>query len=278
MINIIKLELFRIKKSALFWVMLGISIALPILSAVLISALIGLIQAISDSIGDMGITAWDLISKEGLTVTLLGSLPQIASDVAIISIIATSVILCKEFSDGTMRNVLLANKTRAELYFGHLISAATISLFFLAGNFASIMIVVAPIFGFNKLAAGQVVTACLCSLAQGVLVMLFVSSCMCMFMFCVRKQWAAILFPLLICMFVPNLLTTLVTIIATVMAVGGQVISTDALRFVPFVGAAMYDASNIDGAVVGMNILYLAIFTTVFVVAGYYTFKKADLK
>lgn len=278
MIDIIKLELFRIKKSVLFWVMLGLSFLLPILSAVLLSAIIGIIQSISDSVGSLDISAWDLIVNQGLTASLLSALPQIASDVAIISVIATSVILCKEFSDGTMRNVLLANKTRAELYFGHLISAVIISLSFLAGNFVSIMIVIAPIFGFNNLAAGQAATACLCSLAQGLLVMLFVSSCVCMFMFGVRKQWAAVLFPLLICMVVPNLLTTVVTIIGTVMTVGGQVMSTDALRFVPFVGGALYNAADVDGVVVGMNILYLSVFTAVFVVAGYYTFKKADLK
>lgn len=280
MTEIIKVELFRIKKSVLFWVMFAITAALPILSAVMVASLIGMIDGIAGAAGNegVGISAWEMIRNEGLTVTLLNALPQIGSNMAVLSVITSAIVLSKEFGDGTTRNILLANKTRGELYFGYLITAIIIAVSFLIGSFATTMIVVAPLFGFGELTAGQAASACLCSFALGIVAVLFMETCMCMFLFATRRQWAAILFPLLICMFVPSLLVALATLIMTTAALKGQNVSMDSLRFVPFVGQSMYDASKIDGVTVGMNILYMAVFIAMFVVIGFFTFRKADLK
>lgn len=280
MLEIIKVQLFRLKKSVLFWVMFGITVALPILAALVVVSTVGLIDNIAGSIGgeDVGLNMWELLREEGLAITSLSSLAQIGSNVAVLSAITAAIVLSKEFADGTTRNVLLANKTRAELYFAYLITSIIVSVTFLVGNFAMILIVQAPIFGFGELTAGGAVTSCLCSLAMGILAVIFMETCMCMFLFAVRKQWAAILFPLLICVFVPSLLTMLITLIMTTMAIKGQPVSVDSFRWVPFVGQAMYDASNIDGVTVGMNVLYMTVFSALFVVIGYFAFKKADLK
>ena len=58
----------------------------------------------------------------------------------------------------------------------------------------------------------------------------------------------------------------------------GKVMQTGALRWIPFINMSQYNPANIDGVIVGMNILYMSVFTAVFVVSGYFTFKKADLK
>ena len=281
MLEIIKMELFRLKKSVLFWVMFAVTVALPILSAVTVASLIGVIDKFAGVAGDAGtdaMNAWDMIRNEGLTLTMLTSLAQIGSNPAVLATITSAIVLSKEFGDGTTRNILLANKTRLELYFAYLIIAVIIAFSFLLGSFASTMIVVAPIFGFGELSAGQAVSSCFCSLAMGVVAVLFMEMLMCMFLFSTRKQWAAILFPLLICIFAPSLLMALATLILTTLAVKGQLVSMDSLRYVPFVGQTVYDASNIDGVTIGMNILYMAVFIAIFVVIGFFTFRKADLK
>ena len=281
MTDIIKVELFRIKKSVLSWVMLAITAALPILSAVMVASLIGVVGGIGGAVGepDVGITAWELIRQQGLTTASFQAWAQISSNVAVLAVITSAVVLSGEFNDGTMRNVVLANKTRTEMYFGYLIVSLIMALSFLAANFATTMIVVAPIFGFGGMDAGQAVSACLTSLAMGILAILFMESCMCMFLFATRKQWITILIPLVICMAVPGVLTFLISLIVATMAVKGQNVSlTEVLRWVPFSGISLYNPANIDGVTVGMNILYMALFTAMFVVIGYFAFRKADLK
>lgn len=274
MIDIIKVQLFRLKKSVLFWVMLGVSMGLPILSTIIITSLMGVVNSLSESTSGISASLADL----NITLSSMSGWAQITSDSAVLSVITSSIVLSKEFSDGTTRNILLAKKSRSELYFAYLIVAIAISLVFLTGNFVTTLIIVAPIFGFNNLSAGQATSACMCSFALGIVAAIFVASCMCMFLFSVRKTWATILFPLLICLLVPGILNTFITLMMAAMALRGQIVSTDSLRYVPFVGISLYDPASIDGVVVGMNILYLAVFTAMFVVIGYFTFKKADLK
>jgi len=271
MIEIIKVELFRLKKSTLFWVMFALTLASPVLSILL---WVTVSASITDSTGNLS----EIIRSINGTITLLQEMPQVASDAALWALIATAVVLSKEFVDGTMRNVVLANKSRAELYFGYLLTSFAVAVMYLLSFFAVVLIIAAPIFGFGEISAAKATSACFCSLALGIFAVAFVESCVCMFMFGVRKQWAAILLPILVILFGPAIFTTIVGIVSAVLAVKGEALSPDAIRWVPFANMQNYNPANIDGVIVGMNILYLAVFITVFVVSGYYTFKKADLK
>lgn len=272
MINIIKVELFRLKKSKLFWIMLGVSAASPLLSMALSLIVTNILLSIAGG-GSM-----NLVETMGITSSLLSGLTQIAGDAALWSLITSAVVLSKEFSDGTMRNVVLANKSRAELFFGYLITAMIVGVTYLTASFAAILLIAAPISGFDGMKAAEGVTAFLCSYSLGILAIAFVQTCVCMFLFGTRKQWATVLFPILICMFAPSIFTTFITIVTTVKAVQGEVVNADFTRWIPFANMSYYNPADIDGAMVGMNILYLGIFTTMFILIGYYTFKKADLK
>lgn len=282
MTEIIKVELFRIKRSVLFWVMFGIIVALPILAACTQLSIVGvtdtIIDAANGSDSDLGASYYG----DNLTISFLNGIAQYSSNAAILALITAAIVLSHEFSDGTIRNILLANRSRAELYFGYLITTVIISMAFLLGNFASVMIVVAPIFGFGELSAGQAVSACFTSLALGIIAILFVSSCMCMFLFAMRKQWAAILMPLLICFAAPVLIGFIIGLVVMRMAVRGETEAlaslANNLRWVPFVGISEYNCTNIDGVIVGMHVLYFAVFIAMFVVIGFFTFRKADLK
>lgn len=271
MINIIKVELFRLRKSKILWVMLCLTVASPLLMA-LFSIIVNSFMA--GSLENLGIA----LRSVDLTTQLLGDTSALLGDATLWALIASAVVLSKEFVDGTMRNVILANKSRAQLYFGYLITSLIVACAYLLAYITVTLAIVAPIFGFSNLNAGQAITAVLCSLALGLFAIAFVQSCMCMFMFGVRKQWATILLPILVCLFAPSVFEIIVQIIGYAKLYVGQSISEEALRFVPFINLDYLDLTNIDGAVVGMHILYCAVFTAVFVVSGYYTFKKADLK
>lgn len=270
MLDIIKVELYRLKKSVLFWVMFGISAAIPLLNVLLTLAITAAAGSIEGG----------LLQMMGLDVTssLLQQMTQVTSDAMLLALITAGVVLSREFVDGTMRNVVLANKTRAELYFSYLITALFVAVTYMSAFFVTSLLFGATIFGFGSLSAGEAISACLCSFALGLLAAAFVQSCVCMFLFGVRKQWATILFPILICIFAPSLVQSIIQIISMVAAIQGNVVSTEALRWIPFVNMMEYNPANIDGVIVGMNVLYMCVFTAVFVVSGYYTFKKADLK
>lgn len=271
MLNIIKVELFRLKKSVIFWVMFGIAAASPIITIFLNLIVFAVLP-------DMGGNPLEMLKSAGVTASLLAEMGQVSGDASLWAMIASAVVLSKEFVDGTMRNVMLANKSRKELFFAYLFTSLIVAGACMLAYFAVTLVVAAPIFGFDGMNASTAVTASMSSLAMGLFAMAFAQTCMCMFVFGVRKQWAAILFPLLLCLFGPTIFTSVVEVVTMVLAARGQTVSPDAMRWVPFVNATNFDPANIDGAIVGMNALYMAIFTAVFVVSGYYTFKKADLK
>lgn len=271
MIDIIKIELFRLKKSRVFWIILGITAACPLLLILLNAVALSLGLGVE---GDM----FDLLRGAGITGVLLQYTTMISSDAALLTVIATAIVLSKEFSDGTMRNVVLANKSRAELYFGYLITAIVVALTYLVSFYAVTLIIVAPIFGFGGASAGKVVSACFSSFGLSIFALVFMVSSVCMFLFSIRKQWATILFPILIWFLVPTIMTQILEIVTQAAEESGQIIPLALQQWIPFVNLQYSDPINIDGAIAGINILYLCIFIAVFNVTGYYTFKKADLK
>lgn len=277
MINILRVEFFRLKKSKLFWILLGVTAALPILSAILLTVFFSILESIFEGGGEM-ISALEMLRASGTTGSILSELASIAGDAALFSLITVGVVLSKEFTDGTMRNVILANKKRKELYFAYFIVAVVVGLTYMLAYMLTALIIVAPIFGFGDLTAGQIASAIFCSLALGVCSVLFVQSCVCMFLFAVRKQWATILFPILIIVFAPSIFNTLVTLLTLGLAFQGQTLSPVAISWIPFANAAQFNASAIDGGLVGKIALYYLLFAAVFTVSGYFTFEKADLK
>lgn len=276
MINILRTEFFRLKKSKPFWIFFGICCGLPLLSALLNLAMAGIIESITE-LPEMSDLA-ELLRSLNVTTTTLSDLSSLMSDAALFSLICSSVFLSKEFTDGTMRNVLLANKSRKEMFFSYLIVAIVIGVSYLTAFFAATMLFIATLFGFGDLSAGAAVSACFCSFALGIFATIFVQTCVTMFLFAVRKQWATILFPILICMFAPAIFTLIVQIISNILIVNGEIISNTTISWIPFANVTIYDAGKIDGGLIGKIALYYLLFSGIFVVSGYFTFEKADLK
>jgi len=277
MISILQTELFRLRKSKIFWIMLGLCVALPLLSLALTLSTAGIIDGIIENTPGAG-SLIDLLREMDLTNFALSDFSTLLNDAAFMALICTSVVLSKEFTDGTMRNVILANKSRRQTYFSYLITAVAVGTLYMLTYFAVIMVVYAPIYGFGSSTAGEAASACFCSLALGLISLIFVETCMCMFLFGVRKQWATILFPILICIFAPAITTTIVTVINAIMSATGSIVSDAVISWIPFVNASLYNAAKIDGGLVGKIALYYLLFSALFVVCGYFTFEKTDLK
>lgn len=124
MINVLRLEFFRLKKSKLFWILLGVTAVLPIITALVSSVILSIIDAVTSSGAGMGNLAEQF--RSSVTTSILSSLGMVGYGATLLPLITASVVLSKEFADGTMRNAILANKKRYELYFSYLIIALTV--------------------------------------------------------------------------------------------------------------------------------------------------------
>lgn len=271
MISVFKTEMFRLKKSKLFWIMLGVCAILPCLSALFLAAL-----GVGDAESLDGVLI--ILGSELSAISSLSSFATLMSDSSLFALICSAIVLCREFTNGTMRNVILANKSRTQLFFAYFLTALIIGTAYFATEFVFTLALMGKILGFSNLTAAQATSSVFVCFALGLGSVLFVQSCVCMFLFCTRKQAATIAFPLLICILAPSIMELIVSAVMISKAADGVLVSNVALRFVPFYNTMIFNASKIDGVHVGMIALYDALFTTVFTVAGYFTFRKADLK
>lgn len=273
MITILRTEFFRLKKSKLFWALLIVTAVVPLISA-LISLGVNYLAADFVLPDDYEIDSlWELIRSSDMFGQGMSSMTGIMGDCALFSVITTSIFLSKEFSGGTFRNMLLANKSRRDLYLSYLTIAIVIGAIFLGTEFVSTFIFWSAIFGFGGLSAGTVISACFVTLLMGLVSTIFVQTLMCMFMFCTRKMAVAIICPIVIAMIAPSFVISFVETFAML----GLATEAD-LSWVPLYNSTILSVTNIDGALVGKILMYNIPLSVFFGFMGWVTFRKADLK
>lgn len=199
-----------------------------------------------------------------------------------------SIFLCKEFSDGTVRNTLLSNKSRAELYWAYALTAGIIGGSFLVAYFVSALLALGIPFGFGTATFAQGLTSCLTSLMLGILSLVFVISCVLMFMFATGKQASAIILPMLVMALLPSIISSAVELVSGLiytLQMLGQNGSVDVPfdfvmdeSWIPLHNATLFDASNLDGALIGKIAMYYLLFSALFIFLGRLAAVKRDLK
>ena len=270
MINILHTEFFRLKKSALFWSLFGVCAALPLVSVLLNAVSVSMLES-----GDIGVefdNVWDYVRTLNITVEVLSGLPRLSGD-SLFALICTSIFLSKEFSGGTFRNMILANRSRRELYLSYLLMAVTIGASYLGVTFVSTLLFNGIVFGFGTMTAAKVITACILSLALGLISVIFLQSMMCMFMFGTRKLAVALTCPLVICIVAPSFIYSFVETFAQF----GLITSAD-MSWIPLYNLNLLNLAQNDGALIGKILLYIIPLTALFGSMGWVTFRKADLK
>ncbi len=263
MTKIIDSLLFRLKKSKLFWIMLGVAFLLPLLTALMNSAMLEIV--------DVPVTAINAFSLMSESAAPYG-------DGALLTIIVMSVFLGKEFSGGTMRNTLLSAKTRAQMFFAFAVIGGIISFSYAAAGVGGNMLFGGLIFGFADMAAGEVVTSAFYVLAISLLSALVIVSITFLFLFGTRKLVLVIIMPLIICLFIPSFVLGIIAGFDAVSQVTGVSISTAAIEWIPIVQFYTFDGASIDGALTLKIILMSLLVTGLCGGGGYLAFCKADLK
>lgn len=276
MINILQTEFFRLKKSKLFWTMLGICAGLPLVTALLYIVLVGFVGALAN--GEVDVNVWDLIRAAGITESAVSGTAGLMTTTSLLAVITTSIFLSRDFSNGTFRNMLLANKSRLELYLSHLIMAIVIGASYMGANFVTTLLFHGSIFGFGSLNAVEAITGCITALAMGLVSVAFVQTMMCMFMFGTRRLAVALACPIAICMFLPSFILVFVDIYDVLNIITTGTLATTDLSWIPLFNTDLFNIANLDGALVGKILLYNLPLTVFFGFMGWVSFRKADLK
>lgn len=275
MLNIVKSLLFRLKKTKMYWIMLGVCAALPLLTSLMCSFVL--------DIADIFIDLPPNVGFEATTYMSLSSLASLNSDVNLLILLCVSIFLCKEFTDGTIRNALLSNKSRWQLYSAYGVTALMIGGSYVLANFVSTLLSLAIPFGFGSTTpVGHAISACLCSLLLGLLSMMVVVTTVLLFMFLTGKQAPSIVLPLLVTMFLPAIALSAVEFVSQLVVLvqmGGQWMDVYIdYTWVPLYNAFMYDSMDVDGGLVAKISMYYVAFTGLFVWLGSLAARKRDLK
>ena len=275
MLNIVKSLLFRLKKTKMYWIMLGVCAALPLLTSLMCSFVL--------DIADIFIDLPPNVGFEATTYMSLSSLASLNSDVNLLILLCVSIFLCKEFTDGTIRNALLSNKSRWQLYSAYGVTALMIGGSYVLANFVSTLLSLAIPFGFGSTTpVGHAISACLCSLLLGLLSMMVVVTTVLLFMFLTGKQAPSIVLPLLVTMFLPAIALSAVEFVSQLVVLvqmGGQWMDVYIdYTWVPLYNAFMYDSMDVDGGLVAKISMYYVLFIGLFGGLGFLAAKNRDLK
>jgi len=139
--KLLKADLFRIVKSKLFLIICIIAGALPLLTVLLYFA-VGKISTLVSEFADIGTLVMNgrqLISESFI----------LSSNMGLILPIFITIFIAMDISNGTLRNKIIAGRSRPSIYFSHLISACLVSGVLIFFNVAMFMAFTCLVFGYG---------------------------------------------------------------------------------------------------------------------------------
>lgn len=274
MMEILSSLLYRLKRNKLFYILLGVSFLLTLLSYGLLAALVDLAEtdlaSLAEGLGGLGFGSSPLhFMTDGLNPS---------ANLYLLAIISICIFLCKEFSNGTMRNVILANKSRTQMYFAYYLIAFLMCLCFLLLNLVETGVIYGLSFGFGELTASQIASGILVIIALSVCTSLFVVSAIIFFLFVTRKTGATVVLSILVASLLPSLVITIAQFAGLFAMIEGDIVNDYAISWVPFYQLSLFDPTAINpkyAAHIAIDMLGLS---AIFGSLGYVIFRKANLK
>ena len=272
MISILQAEFFRLKKSKTYWIIFIVNAALSILGCLLLLAVEAFFKALGEG------SFLEILGLSLSATAMLFEFAQFSTDSALLALICSAIFLSREFTQGTVRNAVLANKNRTQLFLSYYIVALVIGTSYFFTSFVLNLAMYGAVLGFGSETAAQSVNNVFIYFALGLCSVIFVQTCVCMFLFTTRRQSLTIILPILVCMLAPSLITSIIDLILSAATYAGNVISNQALECIPIYNMSTLNPNDPSGLNVGMIALYDLIFAGGLFAAGFFPFQKADLK
>ena len=263
MTDLIKADYYRILKSKLFLILTIICFVLPILTALTYLIMEKVIALSSDFTG-----------IEGLNISgrlLISESFALSSNMGLILSIFITIFIATDVSNGTLRNKLIAGKSRTSIYFSHFITTATISATLILMNVLVFILFTCLLFGYGATLDGAEMVRIVFFLITGIITFVFSASISTAITLSIKSSAASVIITVLAGMGF--------SIIASLVHQADPLLDKTWLCIIPTYTNSSFLASGIfkwQSFVIG--ILSYLIFGTAITLAGLYFFKKKDVK
>ena len=131
--NLLKADLYRMRKSRLTFVAMILVVAFPVLFVLLYAGINAMAAGLDPEMAE----AQALISVN----TVLGSAYSLTNNVGLVIPAFAGIMVCSDYSNGTLRNKVIAGNRRSHIYLSHLIT----SIIFAVGAITIYVVVTAAL-------------------------------------------------------------------------------------------------------------------------------------
>lgn len=272
MSKLLQADLYRILKSKLFLAVAIIAVAFPILTVLVYLGIDKILAASADYLD--GIDGSGIISGGGLGLTgqyLISEAFTLSSNMGLILPIFITIFIAMDISNGTLRNKIIAGKTRTAIYFSHLFSSAIVSCTLILINVLLFMGLACLVFGYGAPFNGAEAVRIVYFLITGVFTFFFSASISTAITLSIKSSAPSVIISVLAGM--------CLSIISSLVHSVDAGLTNKWFCLIPTYTNSMFLASGTFGAgSFWLGILSYVIFGAAFTLAGLYFFRTKDIK
>ena len=257
---------FRLTKSKMLIVLLALVAGMALIDIGLYTMLPYILSG--EEMGSLE-AVMDLSDMFSLTVTSVARSDSYAS---MITVIFVALFLGADFSEGTIRNAILSNKSRWQIFGAYLVVATGACLVFVGVQTAVYLVYLACSNGFADYTTAQVVSGIFSAVGSGFVSCLLMATTALFVLVGTQKKVLAIILPLALNMVCATAFEIVVTL--------GQMLGSSLgfLQWIPFAQQMFFDAGAVEGALLGKILLVNGLLAIGEGACGYFVFAKAQLK
>ena len=275
MIDLLKADLKRAVKDKLFIVLSIIAVVFAFITPLLYKFIFEIMEVDVESMQELDAILGTINAK-----TMFFGAFSLSNNFGLILPLFVAIIICKDFSSGTIRNKIICGKSRASIYFSLLITCGILICFFILAHAILTLLISLMFFDYQQTEfTASDFGYLMASIGLEFIIYLFVSVILTFFITSMKNMGLSI-----VCYFA---FSFLMIIIGSVTQTASMFVDVDTVTFKfleffnvsnPFMGVAIGSGVSYDIKTILYIILPNVIFSVIIVILGLIIFKKRDLK
>lgn len=264
MLSIIDGLLYKLFRSKMLYVLLIIACLLPILSGLMLRLGFDFLLT-ANGYGETH------INSQWSPLILISGRVTCSGDYNFLIIIGVALLIGKEFTEGTIRNTIVAGKSRTQIYFAYVVASIVLVLTITTPSYLIDVATNAVVFDFKQhpgLPQGFLIT-----FGLTILVNIMVAIVTLLFAMLFKKTSSSIIFSILLFVFVGGIMSFL-----TVLLTMQNSSYTHIISWIPLVQYLTYTALQLDAEIIGRIVLITSGLIVVSGGLGLWRLNKTDIK
>lgn len=261
--NLLKADFFRIFRSKMFMIVCILSGAFPFLTAGLYFLVSKIVKtaAMMPGMGSQMFTARMVVSDAFV----------LSSNMGLLLPIFITVFICADVSNGTLRNKIIAGRSRTSIYFSHLISSSVISAVLILLEVLLFLGISCLIFGYGAPFDANELLRLVFFFVTGVMTFVFSAAISTALSLMMKHTAPAVIITVVAGMGI--------SLISSVVHYADQTLSNRWFCLIPtYTNSVFLNYGKFDAASFLIGLLSYLIFGAAITVLGLFRFRKADLK